>query len=373
MRAASLRETKINMAFAESYDKALRPVLNAVDAVARLLGNDTSISLPRTVVIGDQSSGKSSVLESLFGLALPRGEGIVTRTPIQVEHRHVEDGEDAVATLEYDLNGERVTIQISDLDDIASKIETVTRAVAGENKSIVNTTLFLKVRSGDLPDLTIVDLPGIVRVSVGDQDDDIESQMIELINDHVKGDFTVNMCVVPVGVDAATAGAIKIARKHDPAGARTMGVMTKIDLVERGIDIIERLNRGEEMLKLGFIPVRNRTPKELKDKCSLETVRANEKRFFSEHSELRKLGEDRRGIDALVQQLVRVQADCIKTSFPKLKKQVGRSQVSALCALSIPTLKMTYPRRYCDLIILWSARRSTTSSWLRRQTWSSSR
>lgn len=72
------------MAFADSYDKTLRPVLNAVDEVARILGNDTRIPLPKTVVIGDQSSGKSSLLESVFGFPLPRGQDIVTRTPIQV-------------------------------------------------------------------------------------------------------------------------------------------------------------------------------------------------------------------------------------------------------------------------------------------------
>ena len=312
------------MAFSESFDKQLRPVPNAVDAVARILGADADISLPRTVVVGDQSSGKSSLLESIFGFALPRGEDIVTRTPIQVEHRNVASGTAAWAELEYtpagasDSTTERIV-----LDQIPDKVAQATNQVAGINKGIVNSTIFLKVFSSKLPDLTITDLPGIARVAVGDQPADIEAQTTALIEAHVKGALTVNLCVVPVGTDFATAAAINIARAHDPAGARSMGVVTKADLSERGVDLLGRLRKGEEMLKLGFIPVRNRTAEELKNNASLDAVRAAEARFFDSHADLSQLDAGRRGVDALVQQLVRVQADCIRTSFPKLKAQVG--------------------------------------------------
>jgi hypothetical protein len=179
------------------------------------------------------------------------------------------------------------------------------------------------VHSPNLPDLTIIDLPGIARVPVGGQPEDIEHQTTNLICEHVKGDLTVNLCVVPVGVDFATAAAINIAQQHDPDGCRTMGVVTKIDLIERGGNIFSRLRKGEEMLKLGFIPVRNRTAEELKENVDMSNIREKEKAFFRSHADLSHLQEDRRGIDALVTQLVSVQAEIIKASFPKMKSQVS--------------------------------------------------
>lgn len=321
------------MAFKGAYDKRLRTVLDSLDDVSRVLDSSkTGIKLPRTVVIGDQSSGKSSLLESIFGFALPRGQDIVTRTPIQVEHRRTDDKEATYAVITYhvpansDAGGRSaVEKRIDDLSLIEANIHEATDVVAGEGKGLSDSTIFLRVYSPHQPDLTLVDLPGITRVAVQGQPENIEEIVTAMIDRNIGGPMTVLLCIVPATVDFSTAGGIKLAKKHDPEGNRTMGVVTKIDLVERGSDILARLQQSSSSnvkLKLGFIPVRNRTTEELNSGTSLADVRAAEDAFFRAHSELGKLARDRRGIDALVAQLAQVQLQCIVRNLPDLKKQV---------------------------------------------------
>lgn len=154
-----------------SYNDRIRPLLDAVDHLRRLKVMEEGIQLPTIVVVGDQSSGKSSVLESLAGISLPRAQGICTRVPLIMRLQHHSNPH---PELHLEYNGKRVP---TDEAHIEEAINLATDEIAGNGKGISNTPLTLAVKKKGVPDLTMVDLPGITRVPVHGQPEDIYEQI----------------------------------------------------------------------------------------------------------------------------------------------------------------------------------------------------
>ncbi|GKB84867.1 dynamin-related protein 4C-like protein, partial [Tanacetum coccineum] len=143
-----------------------------VDKLRRLNVTQEGIPLPTIVVVGDQSSGKSSVLESLAGISLPRGQGICTRVPLIMRLQHHND-----LVPEFRLEFETKTVKIVDESGISEAIDKATVEIAGKDKGISNKPLTLVVKKKGVPDLTMVDLPGITRVPVHGQPENIYDQI----------------------------------------------------------------------------------------------------------------------------------------------------------------------------------------------------
>lgn len=119
------------------------------------------INLPRIAVCGQQSSGKSSVLESIVGIDfLPRGSGVVTRRPLELRLVH----ESNPQTIPWGVFGEIPDRKFTDFDKVREAIEFLTDKVAGKNKNIVDNPITLTIHSHTCPDLTLIDLPGITRI-----------------------------------------------------------------------------------------------------------------------------------------------------------------------------------------------------------------
>lgn len=158
------------------HDGALQTVIKVIDDL-RDVGLQQIISLPRIVVVGSQSAGKSSVLESIVGYDfLPRGDGVVTRRPLELRLVHVPE---AVAEEEgapaWALFGGNVH-KFYDFAQVKAEIERLTDVVAGVKKGIVDDPITLTVYGTDVPDLTLIDLPGLTKIKLAgsDQVDDIE-------------------------------------------------------------------------------------------------------------------------------------------------------------------------------------------------------
>uniref|UniRef100_A0A671SUP3 Dynamin-1-like protein n=1 Tax=Sinocyclocheilus anshuiensis TaxID=1608454 RepID=A0A671SUP3_9TELE len=201
--------------------EALIPVINKLQDVFNTVGADI-IQLPQIAVVGTQSSGKSSVLESLVGRdLLPRGTGIVTRRPLILQLVHV-DPEDRRKTSEE--NGISFFFSIcikkiyTDFDEIRQEIENETERVSGNNKGISDEPIHLKIFSPHVVNLTLVDLPGITKVPVGDQPKDIELQIRELILKYISNPNCIILAVTAANTDMATSEALKVAREVDPDG-----------------------------------------------------------------------------------------------------------------------------------------------------------
>jgi len=251
---------------------------------------EVPIDLPQIVVVGSQSSGKSSVLESLVGKSfLPRGTGIVTRAPLILQMIKYTN-EDMKSMLEITDNknikewacfSHKENTVFHDFDEVRKEIEKQTDVLAGENKGITHTPIVLKVYTS-LYTLTFVDLPGITKLPVGNQPADIEEQILQLILKYVGQPNAIILAVVTANTDPATSESLKIAKQWDPEGARTIAVVTKLDIIDKGTksDKADLLCGKIIPVKLGIIGVVNRSQKDINENKTLEETRKNETEFF---------------------------------------------------------------------------------------------
>jgi len=139
----------------------MRKFINVIDEL-RDVGLQQHISLPRIVMLGGQSAGKSSVLESIVGIEmLPRGDGVVTRRPLELRLNHSQEKIIPWAKFE-EVPGKKFT----DFLEVKSTNEFLTDKVAGKTKNIVDKPIVLTVYSHTCPDLTMIDLPGITRIPI---------------------------------------------------------------------------------------------------------------------------------------------------------------------------------------------------------------
>uniref|UniRef100_A0A8C6HPF0 Interferon-induced GTP-binding protein Mx1 n=1 Tax=Mus spicilegus TaxID=10103 RepID=A0A8C6HPF0_MUSSI len=199
------------------YEEKVRPCIDLIDTL-RALGVEQDLALPAIAVIGDQSSGKSSVLEALSGVALPRGSGIVTRCPLVLKLRKLNEGEEWRGKVSYD----DIEVELSDPSEVEEAINKGQNFIAGVGLGISDKLISLDVSSPNVPDLTLIDLPGITRVAVGNQPADIGHQIKRLIKTYIQKQETINLVVVPSNVDIATTEALSMAQEVDPEGDRTI-------------------------------------------------------------------------------------------------------------------------------------------------------
>jgi hypothetical protein len=106
--------------------------------------------------------------------------------------------------------------------------------------------------------LTLIDLPGITRISVGQQYD-VEKVTIEMAKRYCIEDRTIILAVIPANADMATSQGLDLARKWDPKGERTLGVITKIDIMDRGTDAKKMIMNQDIPLTLGYVGIKNRS------------------------------------------------------------------------------------------------------------------
>ncbi|KAD4178900.1 hypothetical protein E3N88_27491 [Mikania micrantha] len=294
-----------------SYNYKIRPILDAVDKLRRLNVTQEGISLPTIVVVGDQSSGKSSVLESLAGISLPRGQNICTRVPLIMRLQHHPD-----PVPEFVLEFQKKTVKITEESQISEAINKATVEIAGNSKGISNVPLTLVVKKNGVPDLTMVDLPGITRVPVGDQPKDIYDQISGMIMDYIKPEESIILNVLSASVDFTTCESICMSRRVDSSGKRTLAVVTKCDRSPDGL--LEKVTTNEVNIGLGYICVRNRINDE-----TFEEARNQEAILFETHSLLSKIDISMVGIPVLACRLVEIQSVIISRCLPDIVKKIN--------------------------------------------------
>ncbi|XP_066997209.1 dynamin-1-like protein [Anabrus simplex] len=308
--------------------EALIPVINKLQDVFNTVGAD-AIQLPQIVVVGTQSSGKSSVIESVVGRSfLPRGTGIVTRRPLvlqliyspkgDTQHRSAEEG-----TLELEEWGQFLHAKgkvFEDFDKIREEIEAETERKAGRNKGICPEPVSLKIYSTRVVNLTLVDLPGITKVPVGDQPEDIELQIKNLVMKHISNPNSIILAVVTANTDMATSESLKLAKECDPDGRRTLAVVTKLDLMDAGTDAIDILCGRVIPVKLGIIGVVNRSQRDIMDNKSIVDALKDEAAFLQKKYPTLA---NRNGTPYLTKTLNRLLMHHIRDCLPELKTRVN--------------------------------------------------
>ncbi|XP_058079439.1 dynamin-related protein 4C-like [Magnolia sinica] len=295
---------------ASSYNHRIRPLLDAVDRLRHLKVMEEGIELPTIVVVGDQSSGKSSVLESLAGISLPRGQGICTRVPLIMRLQNVPTDEPQMH-LEY----QGKTVPTSE-NQISDSISMATDEIAGNGKGISNTPLTLVVKKKGVPDLTMVDLPGITRVPVHGQPEDIYEQISNIIMEYIKPKESIILNVLSATVDFPTCESIRMSQRVDKTGERTLAVVTKADKAPEGL--LEKVTADDVNIGLGYVCVRNRIGDE-----TYEEARIEEATLFKSHPLLSKIDKSIVGIPVLAQKLVQIQANSLSQCLPDIVKKIN--------------------------------------------------
>eukprot|EP01022_Parablepharisma_sp_SALTPOND_P008035 TRINITY_DN135101_c2_g1_i1.p1 TRINITY_DN135101_c2_g1~~TRINITY_DN135101_c2_g1_i1.p1 ORF type:complete len:868 (+),score=80.71 TRINITY_DN135101_c2_g1_i1:151-2604(+) len=326
---SSIEESKADPKNSEKLDHAeekggllwnqLRKFVNLVDEL-RDLGLQEHINLPRIAVLGTQSSGKSSVLESIVGLDfLPRGEGIVTRRPLELRLHHLQDDVQPWATFE-----EVKYKTFTDFTEVRRTIEYLTDKYAGDKKNIVDIPIVLTIHSYNCPDLTLIDLPGITRIPLqgSEQPPDIERITTEMAKRYCGDERTIILCVIPANIDLSTSEALKYAQEWDVHQVRTLGVLTKLDIMDVGSNAKKALMNQVIHLKLGYVGVKNRSQQNIIDKLSVQRGLDIEKEWFINHPIYRSLPKDCYGTDTLTHKLSRILYAHIRNSLPDIVKEV---------------------------------------------------
>ncbi|XP_062406578.1 interferon-induced GTP-binding protein Mx2-like isoform X2 [Sardina pilchardus] len=300
----------------------VRPYLDLIDSL-RLMGIDQDLPLPAITVIGDQSSGKSSVLEALSGVALPRGSGIVTRCPLMLKLRKLKGGMQWKAIISY----KDTTTEFTDPSLVEGYVNEAQNELAGDGVGICDELIILEILSPDVCDLTLIDLPGIARVPVKGQPEDIGDQIKRLILSFIEKSETINLVVVPCNVDIATTEALKMAQEVDPEGKRTLAILTKPDLVDRGTEknILEIVHNQVIPLSKGYIVVKCRGQQQIQEKVSLAEATRMERDFFRQHKHFScLLIEEKATTQCLATKLTQDLVGHIKNSLPTLSEQIKK-------------------------------------------------
>ncbi|XP_055332808.1 dynamin-1-like protein [Paramacrobiotus metropolitanus] len=316
--------------------EALIPVINKLQDVFSKAGitNLEAINLPQIIVVGAQSAGKSSVLESLVGRDfLPRGQGLVTRLPLVLQLIHWDDdsksryGEllknipGSSGKKEFGLFLHDENKLYTSFDDVRKEINDETDRVMGKNKGIGSKPINLRIFSESVVNLTLVDLPGLTKNPVGDQPRDIEDQITKLIMTYIKNPNSLILAVTPANVDMATSEALKLAKAVDPEGKRTLAVITKLDLMDKGTDARDVLSGGVIPVKLGIIGVVNRSQQDINTNKAILNALKDEKTFLMKHySEL----AHQHGTIFLSRTLNNLLMSHIRDRLPDLKEQISK-------------------------------------------------
>lgn len=264
----------------------VRNILKTIDH------NSEELVLPSIVVIGSQSSGKSSVLEAIVGHEfLPKGNNMVTRRPIELTLVHVApDQAPADGVVEYGEFPGSGMGKITDFTRIQKLLYDMNMAVPQE-ECVSDQPIELHIYSPHVPDLSMIDLPGYVQLSSMDQPDELREKISALCDRYIKAPNIV-LAVCAADVDLANSPALRASRRVDPHGERTIGVVTKMDLVppEVGAAI---LNNNKYPLSLGYVGVVCKAPPQasqsmfsLGRSTSLaQLTQEYEQRYFHDHRE----------------------------------------------------------------------------------------
>ncbi|CAN1138688.1 Dynamin-related protein 5A [Linum perenne] len=296
-------------------------------------------SLPAIAVVGGQSSGKSSVLESIVGKDfLPRGSGIVTRRPLVLQLHKLDEGSREYAEFLH-LPKKRFTDFGKLLDTsrceipfarsiraaaVRQEISDETDRETGRSRQISTVPIHLSIYSPYVVNLTLIDLPGLTKVAVEGQPDSIVHDIENMVRSYIEKPNCIILAISPANQDLATSDAIKISREVDPSGERTFGVLTKIDLMDKGTDAVDILEGKSYRLKFPWVGVVNRSQADINKNVDMIAARRKEREYFSTTLEYKHLAP-RMGSEHLAKMLSKHLEVVIKSKIPGIQSLINNS------------------------------------------------
>ncbi|CAN1173769.1 Phragmoplastin DRP1E [Linum perenne] len=309
-------------------DTTLIGRVNRLQNACTLFGDAASLSnlpslwdsLPSVVVVGGQSSGKSSVLESIVGRDfLPRGSGIVTRRPLVLQLYMTEPGVDDYAEFLH-LPKKRFT----DFSMVRKEIQVETDKMTGTGRQISPSPIHLTIYSPNVVNLSLIDLPGLTKVAIEGQPDGIVRDIENMVRSYISKPNSLILAITPANQDIATSDAIKLSKEVDPRGERTFGVLTKLDLMDKGTNAVEVLEGRAYQLRNPWVGVVNRSQADINNNVDMIDARQREHEFFITSLDYSHLA-GRMGSEYLAKLLSKHLEAEIKSRIPGITSLINKS------------------------------------------------
>lgn len=294
----------------QQRDEKKRSCIDLVDSL-RSLGLEQDVGLPALAVIGDQGSGKSSVLEALSGVTLPRGR----KQPLVLKMKRTKDGDNWYGKMTCQINEEIREQKTIHNPVYVSKVYKEVQPSRWYKEGFFT----LEISSPDVPNLTLIDLPSIPT----EKSDKVKS----LIETFLSKQITLNLVVIPCNVDIGTTEALNMALEADPKRAMTLGILTKPDLVDKDKEkaIVDIVQNKFIPLKKGYMMVRC-----WDQSVSVTDAINKERAFFKDHPLFKPLYEDGCAtVPKLSERLSLELRQQVEKSLPQLKDQIKKSLLQA--------------------------------------------
>jgi dynamin-like GTPase MGM1, mitochondrial len=300
-----------------------------IRSLLQTIGQSESLTLPSIVVIGSQSSGKSSVLEAIVGHEfLPKGNNMVTRRPIELTLVNTPDAHAEYA--EFPALG---LSKVTDFSHVQKTLTDLNLAVPATD-CVSDDPIQLRIYSPNVPDLSLIDLPGYIQVVGMDQPPELKEKIAELCERYIQPPNVI-LAISAADVDLANSTALRASRRVDPRGERTIGVITKMDLVEpdRGLSL---LTDKKYPLRLGYVGVVCRVPSSPANMLFSRgsgnitgAVVKNEKAYFSAHPEFGAESPVSVGTPNLKQKLMHVLEQTMASSLRSTSEAIRQELAEA--------------------------------------------
>jgi len=263
--------------------------------------------------VGDQSGGKSSLLEAIVGIEIfPKGSSMVTRRPLNLVLQHVETG----FWVEFE-NG----VKIYNLEEVRERIVRENKTI--KEGDVSDEPIFVKVCSSEVSNLQVIDLPGLINIAGVGQDKLLPKKIKTLVKPYIEDENNIPLVVISATEDPANSNGLREVHRFPGAVERSIGVVTKIDLKKHFDDTILTLQNQSYPLGYGYFGTVMRGPQQIIDRVSLSDMVKLEREFFKT-SGLDVVPHIRLGIPYLKTQLTEILVAKICPQLPSIINQLDR-------------------------------------------------
>lgn len=337
------------------------------DQIRDIFTNSDILDPPTLCVVGTQSSGKSITLNGLTGIdILPNGKSIVTRTPIHLRLIHTKDTKNIKVDInDRDNNNSKSFIIDNDINKdtqlnlIRQEITRLTEQYAGTTKNVVDKPIDIIIKSPNVPNLSVIDLPGLTHIALTDQGQptNIKDNIEKMITKYIKNPRTLIISIIPATVDVEADMGLGLIKMYDPEFKRTIGVLTKVDLLKDSNVEAYLSGKISKSLQLGYgyYAVRNRSSDEIKSMSVIDGL-ALESKFFNETEPYKSSDtRSRMGMSNLGNKLSEILLAHLKTYLPTVITEIKNMEKTIDTQLNqigrdYPTTE-TAKRTYVNILI----------------------